>query len=77
MTTLRSYIDPDLQETNDSTSFMTEQNDREVFCDMCARTVYVDDETFRFVSEAIEFGLDNPFCCEECEEEFDDLAFED
>ncbi|HAF14472.1 MAG TPA: hypothetical protein DCK93_12110 [Blastocatellia bacterium] len=76
MTTLRSYIDPDQQSTSSPTSFMTERNEHEVRCGMCARAVYVDEETFRFVSEAIASGLDNPFRCEVCEEEYDDLAYE-
>ncbi len=76
MTTLRSYIDPDQKSTTGPTSFLTERNEHEVRCGMCARAVYVDEETFRFVSEAIESGLDNPFRCEVCEEEYDDLAYE-
>jgi len=76
MTTLRSYIDPDQQSTSSPTSFMTERNEHEVRCGMCPRAVYVDEETFRFVSEAIASGLDNPFRCEVCEEEYDDLAYE-
>lgn len=76
MTTLRSYIDPDQQSTTGPTSFMTERNEHEVRCGMCARTAYVDEETFRSVSEAIESGLENPFRCELCEEEYDDLAYE-
>lgn len=75
MTTLRSYIDPDQQSTAGPTSFMTERNEREVRCTMCARTTYVDEETFRLVSEAIESGLENPFRCEVCEEEYDDDAY--
>ena len=76
MTTLRSYVDSDQQSTTGSTFFLTERNEHEVRCGMCARAVYVDEETFRFVSEAIESGLDNPFRCEICEEEYDDLAYE-
>jgi len=76
MTTLRSYIDPDQKTATGPTSFMTERNEHEVRCGMCARAVYVDEETYRFVSEAIEAGLDNPFRCEICEEEYDDLAYE-
>jgi hypothetical protein len=76
MTTLRSYIDPDQQSTTGPTSFMTKRNEHEVRCGMCGRATYVDEETFRFVSEAIESGLDNPFRCEVCEEEYDDLAYE-
>jgi hypothetical protein len=76
MTTLRSYIDPDQQSTTGPTFFQTERNEHEVRCGMCARPGYVDEETFRSVSEAIESGLDNPFRCEVCEEEYDDLAYE-
>lgn len=76
MTTLRSHIDPDEQRAIRATSFMTERNEHEVRCGMCARTVYVDEETFDFATEAIKSGLDNPFRCEICAEEYDDLAYE-
>ena len=71
MTTLRSYIDPDQQSITGPTSFMTEQNEHEVRCGMCARAIYVDEETFHSGNEAIESGLDNPFRCETCAEEYD------
>jgi hypothetical protein len=76
MTTLRSYLDPDQQTATGPTSFMTERNEHEVRCGMCARSVYVDEETFHLANEAIESGLDNPFRCEACEEEYDDPAYE-
>ncbi len=77
MTTLRSYIDPDQQNPTGPTSFMTERNEREVRCGICARTVYVDEETYRFASDEIESGRDNPFRCAACSEEYDDeLAYE-
>jgi len=58
------------------TTVTTEQNEHEVRCGMCARPVFVDDETYRFVSEAIKSGLDDPYRCEVCAEEYDDLAYE-
>ncbi len=78
MTKLRSYIDPDQQSaTSDSTFFKTERKQQEVRCGMCGRVGYVDEETFRFVRDEIKAGLDNPFRCEICEEEYDDdLAYE-
>ena len=76
MPTLRSYIDPDQQTEPRPTSFRTEWNEHEVRCGMCAREFYIDEETFRSMSEAIESGLDNPFRCEICAEEYDDLAYE-
>jgi hypothetical protein len=76
MTTLRSYNHSDEQKTVRPTSFVTEEVEHEVRCGMCARAVDVDEETYRFVSEAVDSGLDNPFRCEICAEEYDDLVYE-
>jgi hypothetical protein len=77
MTTLRCYIDPDQQSaTRGPTFFKTERNQQEVRCGTCARIEYVDEEIFRFVSDAINAGLDNPFRCEICQEEGDELVYE-
>jgi hypothetical protein len=73
MTTLRSYLDPDQSNATAPSSLM---DVHEVRCGMCARAVDVDDATYRFVIDAINSGLDNPFKCEVCEEEYDDLAYE-
>ena len=43
---------------------------------MCARELYVDEDAYRFCSEALLSGLDNPFRCEVRSEEYDDLAYE-
>lgn len=59
-----------------ATSIMTEEKEHEVRCGMCARELYVNEETYRFYSEALMSGLDNPFRCEVCSEEYDDLAYE-
>jgi hypothetical protein len=76
MTTLRSYLDPDQQTAIGPTSFMTEQNEIEVRCGICARLVYVNEETYNLRSDEIKSGLDNPFRCEVCEEDWDSLAYE-
>jgi hypothetical protein len=76
MTTLRSYIDPDQQTATGPTSLMTERNEREVRCGICARPVYVDEETYRFGSDEMNSGLENPFRCEICEDEDDDFAYQ-
>jgi hypothetical protein len=76
MTTLRSNMEPDQQRTTDPAAFIAERNEHEVRCGMCSRAVYVDEETFCFATEAMESGLDNPFRCEVCKEEYDDLAYE-
>jgi hypothetical protein len=69
MTTLTSKPDG-------PTSSKTEHNQHEVRCGMCGSTLYVDEETFRFVQDAIKAGLDDPFRCAKCKEEYDDLAYE-
>jgi hypothetical protein len=76
MNTFHRYIDQNHQLPIAATSTMTDENQHEVRCGMCARELYVDEDAHRFYSEALISGLDNPFRCEVCAEEYDDLAFE-
>jgi hypothetical protein len=76
MATLRSYIDQNQQIPIVPASTMTDENQHEVRCGMCARELYVDDEGYRFYMEAMNSGLDNPYRCEVCNEEYDDLVYE-
>ncbi|HUE82249.1 MAG TPA: hypothetical protein VMM84_09045 [Pyrinomonadaceae bacterium] len=76
MSRLRSQLDPDQQSADTRpTSFKTEVNEYEVRCGMCGRLAYVDEETLKGVQKAIAAGADNPFVCEICDEEYDDLAY--
>jgi hypothetical protein len=77
MNTLRSHLVPHPRSTTGPTAFMTERNDHEVRCGMCARPVYVDEETYWFVSDAMKTRLNNPVLCEVCEQEYDELAYEE
>jgi hypothetical protein len=56
------------------TVFKTERNQHEIRCGMCGRIIYVEEQSFDFVSEAIKAGLDEPFRCELCKDEYYDLA---
>jgi hypothetical protein len=76
MTTLRPYIEQNQQVPIPAASVMTDENQHEVRCGMCARELYVDEESYRLYTEALISGLDNPFRCEVCTEEYDDLAYE-
>ena len=76
MTTLHSHIEQSPQAPIMATSTMTDDKQHEVRCGMCARELYVDEESHRFYSDALLSGLDNPFRCEVCSEEYDDLAYE-
>jgi hypothetical protein len=77
MTNLRSHIDPN--QTSgfpESTAFKTDRNQHEVRCGMCGETFYVDEDVYAFAKEGMETGLDNPFKCETCEREYDELSYE-
>ena len=76
METTRSYVDLKHQLPIAATSIMTDENQHEVRCGMCARELYVDEDSYRLYSEALIAGLDNPFRCEVCTEGYDDLAYE-
>jgi hypothetical protein len=43
-------------------------------CSNCNQSLYVDKETYKRVLRSIEEGLDNPFLCDECQSEYEDLA---
>jgi len=76
MSTPRTYIDRSHQLPLVPASVMTDENQHEVRCGMCARELYVDNEGYRLYMEAMNSGLDNPFRCETCNEEYDDLVYE-
>jgi len=76
MSTVRPYIEQQPQSPITATTIMTDDRQHEVRCGMCAKELYVDDEGYRLYMEAINSGLDNPFRCEVCNEEYDDLAYE-
>ena len=76
MAKLRSEISPEEGHVNiiGPTTFKTAENQQELRCGVCGDLSFVDEETFRRVTRAIEEGLDNPFMCGDCEDEYDDLA---
>jgi hypothetical protein len=76
MSLLIPSFDPTQDLPTGPTSFMTERNAHEVRCGMCAREIYVDDETYLLGGERIDAGLENPFRCEICAEEYDEPGYE-
>jgi len=73
---LRSSLNPE-EQTNlvdGPTTYRKGPNTSQLVCGLCNEIYYVDDETFRHAITAIEEGFDEPFCCEECEAEFDELS---
>jgi ribosomal protein S27AE len=75
MERIRAYYDVD-QEKNFSvpTHYQTKLNKNEIFCSLCGDRVFVDDFIFADVSRAIEKTSENPFLCEDCLDEYEEMA---
>jgi hypothetical protein len=56
--------------------YRTDANRFELRCGMCGGIHYADAQTFERVNAATRAGLDNPFMCDACEEEYDELAYD-
>ncbi|HLA11027.1 MAG TPA: hypothetical protein VJ023_10585 [Pyrinomonadaceae bacterium] len=73
---LRSTLNPE-EQTNlveGPTRFKKGPNQSELVCGVCHEIYYVDEVTFRQAMLAMEEGIDNPFCCDECEGEYEELS---
>jgi hypothetical protein len=58
------------------TSYETPVNRFGVRCGMCGDLYYVNEATLAGIDTAVAAGLDNPFMCDDCREETDELAYE-
>ncbi len=76
MIRVREEVDADLIKTNLPTEFETELNRYELPCSVCGRLLYVDQSTLESYEKGMEYDLDNQFTCYECEQEYQDLAYE-
>ena len=77
-TKLKEEIDGDRAENYVSVSYyMNGRNKYEINCGTCNKTLYTDKETSERNLRSIVQGLDNPFLCNDCEWEFEDLAYAD
>ena len=53
------------------TDYKTEVNTHELNCGGCNRVFYADKMTFDGITKAIQEGLDNPFMCDSCLEDYE------
>ena len=76
MQRLRSFYDAD-RENNSSvpTNYQTGDNQNELYCGMCGEIYFVDDFVFENVNKVIEETLENPFVCQDCLDEYEELAY--
>jgi hypothetical protein len=52
----------------------TEENQDEIYCGSCGKAIYTEEEIYERFGQTIAHGLDNPFLCGECREEYEALA---
>jgi hypothetical protein len=73
---LRSSLNPEEQSNviEGPTRFRTGPNKSALACAFCNRTYYVDDVIFHQAISALAEGLDNPFSCDECEADHEELS---
>jgi len=73
---LRSTLNPEEQPdlVDGPTTYRKGPNQSELVCGFCNGTYYVDDVMVRQAMSAMEEGLDNPFCCDECEAEYEEMS---
>lgn len=73
---LSSRINPEEQNNfvEGPTRYRKGPNQHEIVCSSCRRTYYVDDVIFQQALSALEEGGDNPFCCDECQAEQEELS---
>jgi hypothetical protein len=75
-TRLRKEIDGDLNENLVGvTDYKTEQNRFEISCSSCFKTFYADEQIYESIKRSLEQALDNPFLCDDCRQEYEEMAY--
>jgi hypothetical protein len=59
-----------------ATRYITLVNCCEARCGMCGGRYFVNESVLAAILTSAEAGLDNPFRCAACEEEYDELAYD-
>lgn len=57
------------------TDYKTELNQFEIFCGTCGEMFFADKDQAAKCARAAEQGLDNPFLCDDCQREYEELAY--
>jgi hypothetical protein len=73
-TTSRAQFDADrFDDRRVYTEYPTPTNQHRLNCGSCNQPLYVDSQTFDRTARAIAAGLDNPFLCDGCRDEYGEL----
>jgi len=74
MYTTREQFDPDLDYAPGSYSKLpSEVNCYNMYCSSCHGSFYLDKDFYEQTVYAMEQGSDNPFLCDECQDEINEL----
>lgn len=78
MTRLRSTLDPEEQSDfiEGATRYKVGANQSELICGVCGGHYYVDDATLEQAMVAMQEGRDNPFSCDDCQADYEELSHE-
>ena len=73
---LRSTLNPEEQPNvvEGPTKYTKGPNQFKLRCAFCNTIYYLDEATFRQALSAMVEGVDNPFCCDECDAEQEELS---
>jgi hypothetical protein len=75
MSRLREELEEIPQNIEAPTKFPTERNKYEMRCGVCDGLFYINEAIYEQVRSAMEFDpTDNPFRCNDCEQEYDEEA---
>ncbi len=75
MSRIREFYDADKTDGSDlPTTEATKTNTHPVYCGICGGKFFVGDSAFRHFNNVVEMSLENPFVCETCESDYDDLS---
>lgn len=73
---VRSRLDPEERPylVVEPTRYRIGKNQSPLACGFCGETYYVDQVTFDQALSQMEEGIDNPFCCEDCLMDYEDIS---
>jgi hypothetical protein len=73
---LRSSLNPEEQPNlvEGPTRYRKGPNQSQIICGLCGEAYFVDEVVFHQAVSAMEEGIDNPFFCDDCEADYEELS---
>lgn len=74
MRTPNKFSDPDLRfELASYSKLPSKMNRFNMYCSVCHGAYFVDEQFYAHITRLMEDGFENPFVCDECKEDADEL----